>query len=84
MSVFSSFQSQIKVDNDYVESFLQRHLPESRLQKGEDKDLKFKSQSLEKWKKKKQEKVVKKRRNGLSAKDRKRLKLFDIKKDHQT
>lgn len=77
-------QSRISVDSDYVASFLQRHLPEDRLTKGEDKDLKFKFQSLEKWKKKKQKNVVKKRRNGLSSKDRKRLKLFDIKKEHQT
>ncbi|CAC5422891.1 POP4 [Mytilus coruscus] len=77
-------KSKSGVENDFVSAFLQRHLPANRLRKGEDKDLKYKTQNLDKVKKKKPEVINKKRRKGLTSGERKKLKLFDIKKEHQS
>lgn len=77
-------KSKIKVDNHFVSSFLQRHLPANRLLKGEDKDLVYKTQVLHAVKIKKKRAPSRKRRKGLSSKERKKLKLFDISKEGQS
>ena len=77
-------KSKVKVDNNFVSSFLQRHLPSSRLLKGEDQDLQYKAQNLQNVKKKKREAPKRRCKKGLSSKERKKLKLFDIKKEGQS
>ncbi|XP_071091853.1 ribonuclease P protein subunit p29-like [Haliotis cracherodii] len=65
----------------FVTAFLEKHLPVRRLQQGEG-DISHRVEFLDARKRKKvKDACVGKK--GLSNKDRKRLKLFDIKKDQQ-
>lgn len=65
----------------FVTAFLEKHLPVRRLQQGEG-DISHRVEFLDARKRKKvKDTCVGKK--GLSNNDRKRLKLFDIKKDQQ-
>ncbi|XP_023932718.1 ribonuclease P protein subunit p29-like [Lingula anatina] len=82
MSIFAKKNVSKAEKNEFVQSFLQKHLPEKRLRQGEDITLQHAHFMLDNPRTRKR-KEVKLKRKTLSAKERKELKLFEIQPEHQ-
>ncbi|KAK3085870.1 hypothetical protein FSP39_009857 [Pinctada imbricata] len=80
--------SSLHVKDDFVSTFLQKSLPATRLEKGEDGDIQHKFQMLDSIKKKSvvrdtEKRGIKKKAKKLTAKEKRKLKLFEIEKEDQ-
>ena len=68
---------------DFVSTFLKKTLPANRLQKGEDEDLQHKFLMLDNVKKRKEATGKVKKPRGLTAKAKRKLKVFEVEKEGQ-
>ena len=81
--IFFFFFFQKKEKKSYIEDYLKRTLPAKRVHSGELEALKSKFQQLTKTKRTWTKIKSKRRRNVLSCREKKELKLFEIPKDGQ-
>ena len=71
-------QGKREIGKDFVSLFLKKHIPYDRIQKGLEKDLRFKTQFLDNVQQKHKTCVGKPYKKSITSKEKKRLKMFEL------